>query len=149
MPLNLQIVTAERVVYDEDVDFVSAPGADGSLGILPRHAPLISVLKPGELHFRKGGDEQSLAIGGGFIEVLHDRVVVLADAAERSDEIDLQRAEEARRRAEQKLANRGAITPEELAMAEAALRRALTRIDVAQRRRGGRGGVPRMSADER
>lgn len=149
MPLNLEIVTAERVVYKDDVDFVSAPGADGSLGILPRHAPLISVLKAGELHYRKGGDETSLAIGGGFIEVLNNKVTVLADSAERSEEIDLGRAEESRKRAEQTLANRGALRPEELAMAEASLRRALARIDVVQRRRGGRGGVPRMSNDER
>jgi F-type H+-transporting ATPase subunit epsilon len=149
MPLNLQIVTAERVVYNDDVDFVSAPGGGGSLGILPRHAPLISTLKAGELHYRKGGDETSLAIGGGFIEVINNRVIVLADSAERSEEIDVSRAEQSRQRAEQALANRGALSPEQLAMAEASLRRALTRIEVAQRRRGGRGGVPRMTIDER
>jgi F-type H+-transporting ATPase subunit epsilon len=147
MPLNLQIVTAERVVYNDEVDFVAAPGADGSLGILPRHAPLLSTLKPGELHYRKGGEEVSLAIGGGFIEVVSNKVIVLADSAERSEEIDVSRAEEARQRAEQTLNNRGALAPEELAMAEAALRRALARIDVVQRRKGGRGGVPRISND--
>ncbi|NWJ95430.1 MAG: F0F1 ATP synthase subunit epsilon [Chloroflexi bacterium] len=149
MPLNLQIVTAERVVYNDEVDFVSAPGSDGSLGILPRHAPLLSTLKSGELHYRKGGDEVSLAIGGGFIEIVNNKVIVLADSAERSEEIDLSRAEEARNRAEQALNSRGALAPEELAMAEASLRRALARIDVAQRRKGGRGGVPRMSSDGR
>ena len=149
MPLNLQIVTAEQIVYNDEVDFISAPGAGGSLGILPRHAPLLSVLNAGELHYRKGGDETSLAIGGGFIEVLNNKVIVLADSAERSEEIDVARAEEARKRAEQQLSNRGALSATELAMAEASLRRALARIDVAQRRRGGRGGVPRMTSDER
>jgi F-type H+-transporting ATPase subunit epsilon len=147
MPFNLEIVTAERVVYKDDVDFVSAPGGDGALGILPRHAPLLSTLKPGELHYRKGGDEVMLAIGGGFIEVSNNKVIVLADSAERSEEIDLSRAEEARQRAEQTLNNRGAITSDELLRAEAALRRALARIDVVQRRKGGRGGVPRISND--
>jgi F-type H+-transporting ATPase subunit epsilon len=147
MPFNLEIVTAERVVYKDEVDFVSAPGGDGVLGILPRHAPLLSTLKPGELHYRKGGDEVLLAIGGGFIEVSNNKVIVLADSAERSDEIDVGRAEEARQRAEHTLNNRGALAPEELALAEAALRRALARIDVVQRRRGGRGGVPRMDKE--
>ncbi len=149
MPLNLQIVTAEGIVYDDEVDFLAAPGGYGSLGILPRHAPLLSTLKAGELHFRKGGDETVLAIGGGFIEVLNNRVIVLADSAERAEEIDLARAEEARRRAEQSLANRSALDPEQLALAEASLRRAMARIVVSNRRRGGRGGVPSMSDDNR
>ncbi len=149
MPLNLQIVTAERVVFNEDVDFVAAPGSEGALGILPRHAPLLSVLKPGELHYRRGGDETSLAIGGGFIEILNNKVIVLADSAERSEEIDVSRAEEARKRAEQTLANRGTLSAEQLVAAESSLRRALTRIDVARRRRSGTGGFPSMNADER
>ena len=109
MPLNLQIVTAERVVLDSDVDYVSAPGEMGVLGILPSHAPLLSGLKPGELHYRRGGDVVMLAIGGGFIEVLNNKVTILADSAERSNEIDIARAEQARKRAEQTLSERGKI----------------------------------------
>jgi len=147
MPLNLQIVTAEQTVFESDVDFVLAPGSEGVLGILPQHAPLLSALKPGELHYRKGGDETALAIGGGFIEILNNKVIVLADSAERSDDIDLGRAEEARKRAERLLTERSKLSSEDLMMAEASLRRALARIDVA-RRRGGRGGAPRISSDE-
>jgi F-type H+-transporting ATPase subunit epsilon len=146
MALNLQIVTPERMLFDGDVDFVSAPGAEGVLGILPRHAPLLSGLKAGELRYRKGGDETALALGGGFIEIRDNKVIVLADSAERSDDIDISRAEEARKRAERLLSDRGKLNEEDLMRAEMALRRALTRIDVA-RRHGGRGGVPRITQD--
>ncbi|MBN9388369.1 MAG: F0F1 ATP synthase subunit epsilon [Chloroflexi bacterium] len=142
MPLNLQVVTAERILINEDVDSLVAPGSDGELGILPRHAPLLSGLKPGELRYRRGGEENFLAIGGGFIEVLNNKVIVLADSAERSEEIDLERAESARRTAEQTLANRGQLSVEQLAAAEAALRRAMVRLDIGTRRRGSRTGIP-------
>ncbi len=147
MPVRLQVVTAERTVFDNDVDYVSAPGSEGVMGILPKHAPLLSSLQAGELRYRKGSDEVSLAIGGGFIEVLNNKVIVLADSAERSDEIDLARAEEARKRAERLLSERGKLSAEDALRAEMSLRRALARIDVA-RRRSGRGGVPRMTPDE-
>ncbi len=100
MPLQLQVVTAERVVYEDEVDMVVAPSLEGTVGILPRHAPLMSVLGIGELRIKKGAEETPLAIGGGFMEVLDDRVTVLADSAERADEIDVQRAEEAQLRAQ-------------------------------------------------
>ena len=99
--MKLDIVTAERAVYSEDVEAVIAPGVEGQLGILPHHAPLMTTLQPGELIVKKGGEEVRLVITGGFLEVRPDRVVVLADAAERAEEIDVSRAEEARRRAEQ------------------------------------------------
>jgi F-type H+-transporting ATPase subunit epsilon len=146
MALNLQIVTPERLLFTGDVDFVSAPGEEGVLGILPRHAPLLSGLKAGELRYRNGGNEIALAIGGGFIEIQNNKVIVLADSAERSDDIDIARAEEARKRAEKLLAEKGKLNEEDLMRAEMALRRALTRIDVA-RRHGGRGGVPRSTQD--
>jgi len=79
--LKLDIVTAERVVYSDEADVVVAPGIDGQLGILPHHAPLMTTLQPGELRVRKGGEEFSLAISGGFLEVRPDRVIILADAA--------------------------------------------------------------------
>ena len=139
MPLNLQVVTAERIILDDEVDSLVAPGSDGELGILPRHAPLLSGLKPGELRYRRGGEENFLAIGGGFIEVLNNKVIVLADSAERSEEIDLERAEASRRTAEQTLQNRGQMSVEQMAAAEASLRRAMVRLDIGTRRRGGGG----------
>ena len=144
MPLNLQIVTAEKTVYNDQGDIVTAPGELGEMGILPQHAPLLSTLNPGELRYRRGGTEESLVIGGGFIEVLNNKVIVLADSAERLDEIDITRAEQARQRAEERLRNRNNLNDEEQAAIEASLRRALARLDVARRRRGGRGGTPSM-----
>ncbi len=131
--IRLDIVTAERVVYSEEVDIVIAPGVEGQLGILPHHAPLMTTLEVGELVVRKGGEEFSLVISGGFLEVRPDRVIVLADAAERDEEIDLARAEEAKRRAQEQLSH---PTPEiDLAQAEAALRRSLARLKVGEKRR--------------
>lgn len=137
--LKIDIVTAERIVYSAEVDGVIAPGAEGQLGILPHHAPLMTILTAGELVVRKGAEEQSMAISGGFLEVRPDRVIVLADQAERAEEIDTARAEAARKRAEQSLAERKGT--EEDARAEAALRRALVRLSVAERvkTRKGRG----------
>lgn len=131
--LHVEIVTGERVLLTEDdVDMVVAPGADGSLGILPRHAPLISLLDAGELRIKKGGREDSIIVFGGFIEVTPDKVIVLADTAERAEEIDLQRAESARRQAETSIANRESSM--ELEQAAAALRRANLRLRIGQRR---------------
>ena len=129
--IRLDIVTAERAVYSEDVDMVIAPGVEGQLGILPHHTPLMTTLQPGELRVRKGGEEVSLAISGGFLEVRPDRVLVLADTAERAEEIDIARAEEARRRAQERLAERQ-VPEVDSARAEAALRRSLARLRVAE-----------------
>lgn len=130
MGIRLDIVTAERMVYSDDVDVVIAPGIVGQLGILPHHTPLMTILQPGELRVRKGGEEISLAVTGGFLEVRPDKVIVLADTAERADEIDLQRAEEARRRAEQRI-SAGHTVQVDAMRVEAALRRALIRLSVA------------------
>ena len=132
--VRLDIVTAERVVYSEDVDVVIVPGVEGQLGILPHHTPLMTTLQPGELRVRKGGEESSLAISGGFLEVRPDRIIVLADAAERAEEIDITRAEEAKRRAEERLSQRRAPGLDET-RAEIALRRALIRLQVVEKRR--------------
>ena len=141
--LHLDIVTAERrLVSEDDVDEVVAPGADGQLGILPSHAALVTILDPGELRVKKGGTETEYVISGGFMEVLNNKVVVLADAAERAEEIDIARAQEARRRAEETLAQRQADV--DLAMVEAALKRSLARLRVAERRRRGSSGSPRV-----
>jgi len=136
--MTLEIITAERQVYSDEVDMVIAPGFDGQLGILPRHAPLMTMLKPGELMVRKSGEEDMhVAVSGGFMEVLCNRVSVLADACERSDEIDEERAEQAIQRAQERLANRG--TEMELERAMASLRRAQVRVNLVRRRRP-RGG---------
>src|ERR1051326_6966186 len=106
MPLRVQIVTAEREVLSEDgVDMVVAPGAEGVVGILPRHAPLLTTLLPGIVRIKKSGAEEAMAVGGGFLQVARDQVLILADTAERADEIDEARAEEGRRRAQEALAN--------------------------------------------
>lgn len=137
--LTVEIVTGERVVFTEnDVDMVIAPGSDGTLGILPKHAPLITTLAQGELRVKKGGSEQSLVVFGGFMEVTPDKVIVLADTAERAEEIDVSRAEAARQRAATLISQRG--TAADLAKAELALRRAAIRLQVGQRRRTGRRG---------
>lgn len=132
--IRLDIVTAERAVYSEDVDMVIAPGVLGQLGILPHHAPLMTMLEPGELIVRKGSDEFGLVVSGGFLEVRPDRVIVLADTAERVEEIDIARAEEAKRRAEKDLAEKD-VPGVDAAGAEAALRRSLIRLKVARRRK--------------
>ena len=137
--IRLDIVTAEGAIYSEDVDVVVAPGIEGQLGILPHHAPLMTTLQPGELLVRKGGEEFSLVISGGFLEVRPDRVIVLADTAERFGEIDIARAEEAKRRAQEELSRH----PSEVgaAQAEAALRRSLIRLKVAEKRRKRKSGA--------
>ncbi|MDQ2807654.1 MAG: F0F1 ATP synthase subunit epsilon [Chloroflexota bacterium] len=140
MPLHLEIVTAEKLVYQDDVDMVIAPAADGEVGILPHHAPLLTALQVGELRVKKGGSEESLLIAGGFMEVSNGRVTVLADAAERAEEIDVQRAEESRRRAQESLANRTNVESE--LAAQAAMRRATVRIRIARSRRGGNVNAP-------
>ena len=136
MPTRLEIITAERVLFDGDVDGVVAPGAEGELGVLPHHAALMTLLQPGELRYRIGDQETSVAVTGGFMEVTADRVTVLADAAERVEEIDEARAQEAIRRAQERIAHRD----EDMDLEEAlrALRRAQMRVGIVRRRRRGR-----------
>jgi F-type H+-transporting ATPase subunit epsilon len=145
MPLRLEIVTAERVVLSDDVDQVNVPGAAGRMGILPRHEPLLTSLIPGELDIIKGGERTPFAISGGFIEVLPDRVTILADTAERADESDEARAEAARRRAEDQMRERR--SDQEMLLAEAQLRRAMVRLSVARLKRSGRRSGPGGSLD--
>jgi F-type H+-transporting ATPase subunit epsilon len=133
MPLQLEIVSPERRAYTDEVDMVIVPGIDGQLGILPHHTRLISVLGVGELRIKKGGTEQSLLISGGFVEVRSDKVIVMADLAEHSDEIDEARAAEARKRAEAELEQ--ASDPVDIARVRAALQTALMRERIATRRR--------------
>ena len=132
--MRLDVVTPECVICSCEVDAVNAPGVEGQLGILPHHAPLITMLQAGELIVRKGNDETCIAIYGGFLEVRPDRIIVLADAAERAEEIDAVRAEEAKRRAKQALADRK-VSEVDKAQAEAVLRRSLIQLKVAERTR--------------
>jgi F-type H+-transporting ATPase subunit epsilon len=141
MPLTVEIVTAEQLVYSEEgVERLIVPGVEGELGVLTLHAPLLTMIQPGVMRIVKGGDEVEMAITGGFIEVRDNRVTILADAAERAEEIDETRAEAARRRAERALEERGPGV--DLAKAEASLKRALVRLKTAERRRRRRGGGP-------
>lgn len=134
MPVPLRVVSVERSLFEGDVDFIVANGADGELGILPHHAALMTILKPGALKIRQGDQEQLLFVGGGFLEVLPDRVTVLADVAEHADEISVERAEEARRRAQERLA--GQLTSSEEVEFQNALAMAEARLRLARARRG-------------
>ena len=137
---KLEIVTAERQVFSEDVTAIIAEGIDGQMTILPHHAPLITMLAPGEMVIRMDHDEMFMVISGGFIEVRPEKVIVLADACERSDEIDIQRATAAKQRAEERLKeHQPEVDP---ARAEIALRRSLARLRVAEKRRKSPGYKP-------
>jgi F-type H+-transporting ATPase subunit epsilon len=139
MPLKLEIITAERVVYSaDDVREVVLPGVEGELAVLPKHAPLMTMLRPGIMRIVHEDREEELAVHGGFLEVRDDRVTILADAAERAEEIDVARAEAARRRAQELMAQRRRDEMESAA-AQAALQRALVRLKLAERLRGRRG----------
>ena len=134
MPLHLEIVTSDHTVFDGPVDMVTVPGGGGEMGILPNHAPVLSTLKPGELRVKVGSEMQEFAIGGGFIDIHNNRVIILADSAERAEEIDIARAEAARMRAEEMLKN-PPPNKEDLLKLEAAFRRSQVRLRVAQHRR--------------
>jgi F-type H+-transporting ATPase subunit epsilon len=130
---RLEIVTAERMVYSDDISALIAWGVQGQLGILPHHAPLMTMLQPGDLLIRKDKEEEFFALSGGFLEVRPDKVIILADACERADEIDLARAEEAKKRAQETM--KAAPLSADAAVAEAALRRSIARLKAAERRK--------------
>jgi F-type H+-transporting ATPase subunit epsilon len=126
--LTLEIVTPDRSLVREDVDEVQIPGAEGYFGVLPGHTPLLATMKVGELWYRAGADKHYLAVAGGFVEVLPDRVTVLAQVGERAEDIDVNRAQAAKRRAEERLANPMDVDVER---ARFSLAKALVRIQVA------------------
>ncbi|GHO88990.1 F0F1 ATP synthase subunit epsilon [Dictyobacter formicarum] len=135
--LHVEVVTAERELYNGEADIVDAPGSEGELGILPEHAPLLALLGPGPLQIKLRGEDNILFVSGGFLEVSHDRVTILADTAEHAAEIDQARAEEARRRAQEHLEQARSNT--ERAELQAALLRAINRLKVMElARRSGR-----------
>ncbi|MGB0384971.1 MAG: F0F1 ATP synthase subunit epsilon [Ardenticatenaceae bacterium] len=145
--LALDIVTIERKVWEDDgVDMVILPGTEGELGILPKHTPLLTALNPGVILIRKGDVEELFAVSGGFADVRPDKVIVLAQSAEHSEEIDAQRAEEARERAAEALENPPEAGPS-LAIMRQALMRSQVRLKVARRRRQGMGRPPLGSSD--
>ena len=133
MTLHLEVVTPERLVFSDEVDRVQVPGSDGELGILPHHAPLIATLGSGELRIIKGSTEESIAVIGGFVQVRPDKVVIMAESADLAAEIDLERAQQARRDAEKALEGAPGGVPD-LSAARAELQRALLHIRVAERR---------------
>lgn len=139
MPIQCDIVTQERSVFSGEADYVSLPGSEGRMGILPKHSAMLTALSFGEVMVRSGGEEQFFAVGGGYAEIQPDSVVILADSAEQAEEIDLERAEAARARAARAMSEGVREDPMRYAQIEAQLRRAQVRIDVSMRRsRGGR-----------
>jgi F-type H+-transporting ATPase subunit epsilon len=135
MTIRCEIVTQERIVYADDVDMVVAPATEGIIGVLPHHSPLLTTLQHGELLIRKGGKEEVFAIGGGILEITPTKVTILADAAESASEIDLVRAEEAKQRAQELLAQGLPPGSDRFAEIENALKRSNVRLKVGQKRR--------------
>jgi len=132
--LKLEIVTPERKIYSEDVDMVTLPGSEGELGVYPKHVPLLTTLKPGELRVMQNGRETALAIGEGFVEIKADSVSVLTDMALEAEKIDISAAEAAVERA--KAAMKEDQTPEQVAAIQASLQKALAQLHVKRRRHG-------------
>jgi F-type H+-transporting ATPase subunit epsilon len=135
MPIRCEIVSQDRTVYQGDVDIVILPGAGGEMGILPHHAPVLTTLKYGVVKIRRSGKEDIFAVSGGVAEVQPDVVTILADAAENVEEIDVERAHIAKKRAEEALAQSTTKSPDAFLAIEAALRRSNLRLDVARRYR--------------
>ncbi len=137
MTIRCEIVSQDRTVFTGDVDIVVLPGAAGEMGILPKHAPVLTTLKYGVVKVRKGGKEEIFAVAGGVAEVQPDIITILADAAENVEEIDEARADAARKRAEEMLKNGPPADTDAYLAMEAALRRSNLRLDAARRYRKG------------
>jgi F-type H+-transporting ATPase subunit epsilon len=144
MPITIEVITPEKVAIRGEVDEIIAPASDGSLGILPHHAPLLTILGVGELRMRRGSETSILAVTGGFLEVRPgSQVAIFAETAEMEQEIDVERARLAAERAKTKLASPQDLDPAELAQLEAALGRAIARIKIGERvRRTPRPTIP-------
>jgi F-type H+-transporting ATPase subunit epsilon len=138
MPLQCEIVTQERTVFSAEVDTVNLPTPEGRMGVLPNHMVMLTTLGFGEVVVRRGGEAEYFAIGGGFAEILPDRITLLADSAEQAEEIDIERAQQARERAEQAMREGIPDDSERYAQIEASLRRAQVRIEISRRRGTGR-----------
>jgi F-type H+-transporting ATPase subunit epsilon len=133
--LKLEIVTPEAVTYSEDVDMVTLPGVEGEMGIFPMHVPLMTQIVPGEVSVRKNGQDYFLAVGEGFVEITGTRVAILTDMAIKAGDIDETKAEEARKRAEERMNEK--LSDEEMANVSAALAHSLAQLKVKRRNRPG------------
>lgn len=150
MTIQCDIITQERIVFSGQVDAVNLPGIEGRMGILPNHSPLLTMLDFGEVLVRTNGREEYFAIGGGFVEVQPDHVTILADSAEQADEIDVERAERARQRAEEVMRTGVKDDPDRVAAIRASLLKAQVRADVGRRRRRAQAlGAPPPREQER
>ena len=129
--LKLEIVTPDKLVLSEDVDYVGAPGYEGEFGVLPSHIPFLSALQIGNLYFKKSGKSHFVFVSGGFADVSGDKVTILAESAEKAEDIDIERARKAKERAEQRLAQQKEKI--DYIRAQAALHRALARIRAKER----------------
>ena len=142
MTIRCEIVSQDRLVFEGDVDIVVIPGQDGEMGVLPHHAPLLTTLQMGVVKVRTGSEEEIFTVTGGLAEVQPDVITVLADAAENVEEIDIARAEEAKRRAEELLEQGPPADVDRYLAIKAALRRSNLRLEVARRYRSGRSRLP-------
>jgi F-type H+-transporting ATPase subunit epsilon len=133
MPIRCEVVSQDRIVFQGDVDIVNLPGADGDMGILPNHSPVLTLLRYGVVSVKTKTDEQFFTVAGGVAEVQPDQVTILADAAENVDEIDIHRAEMARKRAEDALARTPQTQTDEYLAMQAAMRRSNLRLDAVRR----------------
>ena len=149
MPIRCEIVSQDRIVYQGDADMVLLPGTDGEMGILPHHAPLLTTLKYGIIKVRSQGQESIFTVAGGIAEVQPDILTILADSAENVEEIDVQRAEAARKRAEESLAKGIPADSDAFLRMEAALRKSNLRLDAVRRYRHGPARPPRQSDESR
>lgn len=145
MAIHVEIVTPERQLVSDEVDMVTLPGADGQMGVMRGHAPLLSTLDIGEIILHRGSDSQYLAVSGGVVEIRPDKITILADTAEEAEEIDENRAEEALERARQSLAD--SLPPQRRVVIESALRRSNLRLRVARRHRRPRRSGPTFEGE--
>jgi F-type H+-transporting ATPase subunit epsilon len=146
MPFRCEIVTQERLVFSGEADYVSLPGIEGVMGVLPNHSAMLTALAFGEVMVRSRGQEEFFAIGGGFVEIQPDHVTVLADSAEQAEEIDIERAKKAREHAEQIMKEGVPIDPVHYQQIQMALQKAQIRMDVARKRQHRR-SVPNLSGE--
>lgn len=149
MPIRCEIVSQDRTVFQGIADMVVLPGTDGEMGILPHHAPLLTTLKYGIIKVRSQGHETIFTVAGGFAEIQPDIITVLADAAENVEEIDISRAQAARKRAEERLAKGIPVNSDNYLMIEAALRKSNLRLDAVRRYRHGPAKPPRIPDESR
>ncbi len=134
MDIKFKIITQERVVYDDEVSQATIPTQDGEITVLPRHAPIVSILKPGVVTIKKNGKSHHLSVSSGFVEVRHgSELVILADSAERAEDVDLERAQQARDRAQKMLDEKESLSATEYAMVVASLEKELARIKTSKK----------------